>query len=402
MSIKRDIITKIKKYFSSEEILLIVGARQAGKTTLLHQIEDILKEQGEICYFLNLEDPDYSELLNKSPKNLFKIFPFNSVKRSCVLLDEVQYLKNPTNFLKYIYDEHKGKVKIIASGSSAFYLDKKFEDSLVGRKKIFELYTLSFREFLRFKGEDRFSEKSFGGLSLSEREKLLRYYQEYIIFGGYPRVVLATLQEKEDILRDIVYSYIKKDVFEANIRQDEVFYKLLKILASQIGNLVNASELASSLGISKTAVDNYLYVMQKSFHIALIKPFFKNIRKEIIKMPKVYFYDFGLRNFLTKNFGPFWEREDKGPLLENVLFRNFLQNYKIEDIHFWRTSQGSELDFVVDSAGFEVKVEPSNFKKKKYEEFLEKYPEIKIQIVSLETKTEEVGSFKVKELWNME
>lgn len=402
MSIVRDLTLKIQKYLDRDEILLIIGARQSGKTTLLHQIEDILKEQNQTSYFLNLEDPDYLSLLNRSPKNLFKIFSFDLTQKTFVLIDEVQYLDNPSNFLKYFYDEHQDKIKIIATGSSAFYLDKKFKDSLVGRKRIFHLFTLSFREFLRFKNEEHLSQKDFKDLSLQEREKIILYYQEYLVFGGYPRVVLAPLKEKEEILRDVAYSYIKKDIYEANIRQDEVFYKLFKILASQVGNLVNSSEIASTLGTSKTAVDNYLYVMQKSFHIRLINPFFRNLRKELTKMPKVYFLDLGLRNFFIKNFKVFNEREDKGPLLENALFRQLMEKYEFDEIRFWRTIQKQEVDFVIDEKmAFEVKVQPNKFKEKNYRAFLENYPQMKFSIVSFDAKEKSVGPHQVLEIYQI-
>jgi len=400
MSIIRDLTLKIKKYLKKDEILLIIGARQVGKTTLLHQVEEILNKENETVYFLDLEDPDYLTLLNKSPKNLFKIFPFDLKRKSFLLIDEIQYLDNPSNFLKYFYDQYKEKIKLIASGSSAFYLDKKFKDSLAGRKRIFYLFTLSFREFLRFKNEEELSKKDFSNLTLSEKEKIEFYYQEYLTFGGYPRVVLFPFEEKEEILKDIVYSYIKKDIYEANIRSDEIFYKLFKILASQVGNLVNSSELAATLGISKTAVDNYLYVMQKSFHIRLISPFHKNLRKELTKMPKVYFLDLGLRNFLVKNFKSFSEREDKGQLLENALFRQLIEKYDFEEIKFWRTVNKQEIDFIVDEKeAFEVKAKP--IKKRGYKLFLETYPYLKFSFVSFGIKENKIDSLPIREVYQI-
>jgi len=402
MSIIRDLTLKIKEYLDKDEILLIIGSRQAGKTTVLHQIEDILESQNQNFYFLNLEDPDYLSLLNQSPKNLFKIFSFDLNQKNFVLIDEIQYLDNPSNFLKYFYDEYRGRIKIIATGSSAFYLDKKFKDSLVGRKRIFYLFTLSFREFLRFKKENKLSQKDFQKLSLADQEKIAFYFEEYLIYGGYPRVVLAPLKEKEEILRDIAYSYIKKDVFEANIQREETFYKLFKLLASQIGNLINSSELGSTLGVSKTAIDNYLYVMQKSFHICLIKPLFRNLRKELTKMPKVYFFDLGLRNFFIKNFKPFNERGDKGSLLENALFRQLIEKYDFEEIKFWRTIQKQEVDFVVnEKLAFEVKVQPNKFKGRKYKKFLENYPEIALSVVSFNTKETTVDSHRIFEIYQI-
>lgn len=402
MSIIRDVAIESQRYLDEAEILLFIGARQSGKTTILKQLQEGLEAKNKPCYFLNLEDPEYLDLLNKNPKNLFKILSLDLNDRNFVFIDEVQYLDNPSNFLKYLFDEYKGKIKLIASGASAFYIDKKFKDSLAGRKKIFNVRTLSFREFLRFKNENDLAKKDFGNVGISQKEKISRYYNEYLIYGGYPRIVLAPFQEKSGLLSEIVYSYIKKDVYEAHIRQEGIFYKLLKIFASQSGSLVNASELAVTLGVSKTAIDNYLYVMQKSFHIILLKPFFKNARKELTRMPKVYFYDLGLRNFLVNNFKLFETREDKGALLENAAFRQLVDGYKEGEIKFWRTVSGHEVDFIVgEKSAFEVKVNPKKFKAKNYKAFLESYPRAAMSIISFGADENAIDSYPVTEVWQI-
>ncbi len=401
-SILRDLTTQIKEQLQKDEVILIIGARQAGKTTVLHQLEEIIKTQNSLSYFLNLEDPEYLSLLNESPKNLFKIFSFDLKQKTFVLIDEVQYLKDPTNFLKYFYDEYRQSIKIIVTGSSAFYLDRKFKDSLAGRKKIFILQTLSFKEFLRFKGEDELSKKDFNKVSLSEKEKIILNYQEYLIYGGYPKVVLSPIAEKEEVLKDLAYSYIKKDIFEANIKQEEVFFKLLKIIASQIGNLINATELASTLDVSRTTIDDYLFLMQKSFHIGLVKPFYKNLRKEITKMPKAYFMDLGLRNFLLKDFKSFISRTDNGQILENIVYKELLKNYDGEDIKFWRTVQKQEIDFVAGGkVAFEVKVNPKSFKPGNYKTFVASYPEIKFSIVSFSKQDEAIANIPIVDPWQI-
>ncbi|MBU2578501.1 ATP-binding protein [Patescibacteria group bacterium] len=404
MSIIRDITLKAQKYLADPEIMLFIGPRQAGKTTILKQLQAILEKNTKNIYFLNLEELEYLELLNQSPKNIFKIFNINLAQKSYLFIDEIQYLKNPSNFLKYFYDEYQGKIKLLISGSSAFYLDKKFKDSLAGRKKIFYVFTLSFREFLRFKNEKALAQKNFCALSLKEKEKISFCCQEYIIYGGYPRIVLAPFQEKEDLLREIAFSYIKKDIYEANIniKQEEIFYKLFKILSSQIGNLVNSSELAATLGVSKIAIDNYLYVMRKSFHICLLKPFFKNVRKELSKMPKIYFYDLGLRNFFIHNFDNFITREDKGGLLENAVFRQLRERYDEELLKFWRTIQKNEIDFICDEKqAYEVKVKPSEFKEKKCQLFFKNYPDIELSVVSIDKAKEKIGKHKIFNVWEI-
>ncbi len=400
MSILRDLTVKIKDYLVKDEVLLIVGPRQAGKTTILHQIESFLKQDNHLCFFLNLEDPDYLGLLNTSPKNLFKIFPIDLKRKTFLFVDEIQYLDNPSNFLKYFFDEYKGKIKIIASGSSAFYLDKKFKDSLIGRKVIFNLLPLSFREFLKFKDQGQLSRTGFTNLTLSEKEKLIPLYQEYSIYGGYPRVVLSSLEEKVEVLRDIAYSYIKKDIYESNIRQDEIFYKLFKMLASQIGKLVNISELANTLDVSQKLIKKYLYVMQKSFHIILLKPFHKNVRKELTKMPKVYFVDLGLRNFFENDFRIYQNRKDGGELLENAVLRQFLEKYDKEQINFWRTTDQKEVDFIINhKIALEVKSQLKGIKLKNYDAFSRDYPNINLKFVSPDFSQDKIGSFPVLNPW---
>jgi len=403
MSIIRDITLKAKKYLKSDEILFFIGARQAGKTTILKQIKEYLKENNEQnVYYLNLEDFEYLDLLNKTPKNIFKIFSIDKNKKSYIFIDEIQYLKNPSNFLKYLFDEYYEKIKLIVSGSSAFYLDKKFKDSLAGRKKIFYVSTLSFREFLKFKNENNLLKQDFKKLSLIEKEKISVYYREFIIFGGYPRVVLAQQEDKEDVLREIAFSYIKKDIYESGIKQEEIFYKLFRILASQTGGLFNSLELANTLGVSKTAIDNYIYVMRKSFHIALLTPFFRNIKKELTKMPKIYFYDLGLRNFFVNNLEPFEKRNDKGALLENAVFKQFRELFEKDQLKFWRTTQKNEVDFIVNrKKAFEVKVNSNSFNKTKYKKFFELYPNIDLSIISIDKKSDKFLDYKIFDVWEI-
>jgi hypothetical protein len=398
MIIKRDILSTINKNLPREEAILIIGPRQAGKTTVLHQIEKELKKNND-CFFINLEDPEYLQLLDKSPKNLFEIFSINLNKKTYIFIDEVQYLKDPSNFIKFFVDEYKGKIKIIASGSSAFYLDSKFKDSMVGRKIIITMLPLSFKEFFFFKNNEDIID--FKKISISQKEKVRQSYFEYLIFGGYPKVVLSeTKEEKIENLREIAYSYIKKDIYEYGLRQDETFYKLFKVLSSQIGGLANSSEIANTLDVSKTAINNCLSVMQKSFHITTVRPFFNNIRKEITKMPKIYFIDNGIRNFFINDFKGYLERIDVGQVLENGVFREFLNIYNQEDIKFWRTTDGKEIDFIIkEKQAFEVKSKIGNIKEKNFKTILDNYG-ISPKIVSFEDQ-KNIHGYEVLKPWEI-
>lgn len=410
--IYRDIITTAKKHLKTDEILLFTGARQAGKTTILKYLMQEIENSGGKTFFLNLEDPSFLAELNTNPKNLLRIIPIDLASINYVFIDEIQYLANPTNFLKYLYDEYAGRIKLIVSGSSAFYLDRKFKDSLAGRKLLLPVRTLPFREYLRFREAedlitllpDNYDADNYrltDRIAIQQREKLKDYYLEYLLYGGYPKVVLAPLSEKPALLQDLAFSYIKKDIFEANIRQDEIFYRLFKILAGQTGGLVNLNELSNTLAISRKAVGNYLYVMQKSYHIVLIRPFYRNTRKELTKMPKIFFYDLGLRNFFVNNFESALSRRDRGELLENGVVRQFIDRADLsagDRIKYWRSKSGAEVDVVFDEkAAFEVKFDAGQFSENKYHYFNETYPDVKINIVALSG--ERTSSYPVWDPW---
>ncbi|MBU0570529.1 MAG: ATP-binding protein [Candidatus Omnitrophica bacterium] len=392
----REIFLEIKKVISRDEFIILTGARQVGKTSLLIMLKNFLEEKGGICHYLNLENPDHLKLLDKHPFNIFELFPESKGKQN-VFIDEIQYLNDPSSFLKLLYDSKRDKIKIISSGSSAFYIDKKFKDSLAGRKFLFEIHPLNFDESLVFNGREDLLKQKNKRLSVHYKERLLDLWQKYLIYGGYPKVVLEEDDEvKRIVLEEIGSSYVKMDVRDAGIKNTQKYFSLLKILAAQTGNLLNSQELANTLGMAHKTVEEYLYVMKKSYQIALINPFYKNLRKELTKMPKVYFYDLGLRNFFLGNYTPIDKRWDKGAYLENIAFREFLREKKTVDrIKFWRTQDKKEVDFVIDDEAFEIKFESGREKKKKYEQFRRLYPRIKFNFLTYPSFLEKFYNWKL-------
>lgn len=394
---QRDILQKIKKVIFRNEFIIISGARQTGKTSVLVMLKDFLETKGAFtCHYFNLENPDYLASFNQHPFNIFEFIPEKKVKQY-VFIDEIQYLGDPSRFLKLLYDEKRETVKIICSGSSSFYIDKKFKDSLAGRKFLFELFPLNFNEFLVFKGEKDLSLLKGKKLTLYYKEKLKKLWLEYIIYGGYPKVVLSENEEMRRMnLEEIGLSYIKKDIVDAGIRNQEKYFALLKILAGQTGQLVNTHELAGTLGVAHKTIDEYLYVIKKSYQAAFIKPFFRNFRKELVKMPKIYFYDTGLRNFFLGDFFLPSIRSDKGALTENVFFKELLRKAgAVDKIKFWRTQDGKEMDFVSGKSAWEIKF---NFAKKKETKrylFKEQYPDIGIKVVAFDEILEMFYRFKI-------
>jgi predicted AAA+ superfamily ATPase len=386
MLFKRDLLRKTSRVLSRDEFIIITGARQTGKTSLLIMLKETLENQQKNTHYFNLENPDYLKLLNKHPYNIFELIPSRKGKQY-IFIDEIQYLDNPSNFLKLLFDENRHALKIIASGSSAFYIDKKFKDSLAGRKFLFELFPLNFDEYIIFKKKDELLEQKNKKLSLYYRNKLLSLWEEYLIYGGYPKVVLAESRDmRKAILEEIGSSYIKKDASEAGVKNTDKYFNLLKILADQVGQLVNSQELANTLNVAHKTVEEYLGIMKKSYQIAMIKPFYKNLRKELTKMPKVFFYDLGLRNFFLGDFTSPHQRRDKGSFFENVVFREFLRETSaIDQIKFWRTQDQHEVDFVVKSNAFEVKSDPKKIRKGKYDRFKKQYPGIRLKFITPDT-----------------
>ncbi len=390
---KRNIFNSLKLHLQKKEFTILTGARQIGKTTLLRQLEDFCRENKLPSLFLNLENKNILSELNAHPFNLINFLPADN-ERVVVFIDEIQYLQDPSNFLKLIYDEHAEKIKIVATGSSAFYIDDKFNDSLAGRKKIFSLRTCSFEEHLVLRNkEDLVQEmQRIFQNKTAKSAKINTLYSEwnsYMLYGGYPAVIIENNpEEKINHLKEIRDSFIKRDILESDVQNEEAFYNLFRIIASQPGNMINISELSNRLRIKNETVAHYLHVLQKCFHIALIKPFYRNIRKELTKMPKAYLMDTGLRNCLINNFQPMSMRLDKGELWENVYFRLLADKFPLDEIYFWRTTSDNEVDFVLPHSpspyAVEVKYNESAIKHTKYRKFTETYPEIPLQFAWME------------------
>lgn len=356
--LERDILPQIIKQLDNNLIIILIGARQVGKTFILRLTKQHLENSysNPKILYLNLENEDtvlklsdYSNFIN-----FLKTQGVNSSDRVFILLDEFQRMSRPTKLLKLLYDEHSN-LKIIATGSSSLDIYRKMRDeSMAGRKRIFSIYGLSFHEFLRFRypqllpiwerviAQNIDPKTSIADFSISTNK--------FIVWGGYPRVALAaSVQEQQEELKEIYNSYIQKDIAGLLHLEDTVGYnKLINILASQIGNLLNINELTNTLNIGRSTIEHYLFVLENTFIILLVPPYHTNKRKEITKMPKVYFMDTGLRNFSQKNFNELEFRPDKGQLAENMVFLELFKNLGIEhSLYFWRTPQGTEVDFIL-------------------------------------------------------
>jgi len=380
---RRKLYQDLYNHLSKKEFTILTGARQTGKSTLLRDLEKDCKNQDIPTVFINLENKQLLSDLDANPLNLLAYLSTES-KRTVVFIDEIQYLTDPSNFLKLIHDEHHERIKIVASGSSAFYLDDQFKDSLAGRKRIFQLLTCDFEDFLMLQGKEELwgevlkikNSTTFKSIQIA---RLKVEWEQFMIYGGYPRVVTEPdLREKKEILKEIRDSFVKRDILESGVKNELVFYQLFKILAEQSGQLVNQNELSNTLRVRSETIQNYLRIMQVCFHVALVKPFFSNVRKELVKMPKIYFLDGGLRNSLLNDFQSLAVRSDRGELWEQSFYRSLVDRYPIDEVRFWRTAYGNEVDFVLPYAqapvAYEAKYDEQQIKQSRVRLFKENYP----------------------------
>lgn len=353
--ITRKLEDTILRYLNTPEIIAIVGPRQAGKTTLLNKVFLPLKKE---AVFLTFED---KKVLDLFVHNIDEFIELYIKPYKYVFLDEFQYAKKGGKLLKYIVDTQKSKIFI--SGSSSIELTVQAVKYLTGRIFVFSLFPLDFEEYLRFKNQDLFALysknkiflsdyglKSFPALSENIVAQIISHYQDYVVFGGYPRVALAIdTGEKKTVLQNIYNTYFLREVKDIlGLVDDYKLTQMIKALALQIGNLIQYREISDVSELSFQTVKGYLNFLQKTFITILVKPYFKNKRTEIVKNPKIYFFDTGLRNYIVDDFRGLGDRPDGGFLLENAVA---MQLTKQElSFKFWRTKQKSEVDFVLELA----------------------------------------------------
>lgn len=397
--IKRTILHSLEKHLSEPEMTVLMGPRQVGKTFLMRLLQEKLKTKGEKTIFLNL-DVEHDKHFFSSQAVLIDYIRLQAGNaRTYVFIDEIQRKRDAGLFLKGIYDMNL-PYKFIVSGSGSLDLKAKIKESLSGRKQIFNIEPISYEEFVNYKTDYNYEDKlkDFFSLETIMARALL---EEYMMYGGYPRVVLAQTKEKKKSEMDEIYqSYIERDIVGLlGVEKPDAFINLVKIIASQIGNLVNVTELSSTIGISSKTVEHYLWYLEETFILKKVTPFYKNIRSEITKTPIYYFYDTGLRNYTLGLFGvPSIPPVLSGFLFENIIFNMVRQNipFASTHIHFWRTTDKAEVDFVVSSGDEVVPIEvkytvlQSAQSTRSFKSFINKYNPKEAFVVHLGRKMEEV------------
>jgi len=358
---RRDLEASLLRWVERREAYAIKGPRQSGKTTLLKILEDALKKRGINTVFLNFEDPDVLEAFETNPKDYVKSFLVKE-GRFCFLMDEYHYVKDPGKKLKLLYDTFED-VKFIVTGSSSLELSGAMARFLVGRVFFFELFPFSFHEFLAAKDSrlakiyeeknKKVKEFLMSGKADIERDIFLKefdpFFDQYMIFGGYPAVIKAEdFETRRMILKNIYDTYISKDVVEFLKVTDALKYRhVVRALAVLIGNLINYNEICSTCQTYYKELKRMISILSETYIINLIQPFYRNPITELKKAPKLYFFDLGLRNYIIDNFNPLEKRTDSGALVENFVFLSLRNSFQEATINYWRTIAKAEVDFVL-------------------------------------------------------
>ena len=362
---KREIENDLKQDSTKGKIICLIGPRQTGKTTLLGQII----EEGEKVLSLNCDEKvDVAEIENKSAEELKNMFQGYDM----VQIDEVQRVENIGLTLKKIADL-KMPVKVIVTGSSSLGMRDKIFEPATGRLIEYNLYPLSLKEL------------SDASSKLGERKLLERR----MIYGLYPEVVTDPGDARR-ILSNLANNYLYKDILSyGGLRKPDNLQKLVTVLALQIGSEVSYTELSRIVGIDKATVENYIDLLEKCFVLFRLNSFSRNIRNEIQKGKKIYFYDNGIRNAIISNFAPVELRTDAGALWENLMigervkrnsyFKTYAKSY------FWRTHTQKEIDYIEELDGristFEFKWNPKA-NAKRPEDFFKAYPDSTFEVIT--------------------
>jgi predicted AAA+ superfamily ATPase len=400
MYINRELETVIAPFLKRREAIAIVGPRQCGKTTFLEHLAEQLKTDGAQVRWLTFERRSDLALFDQQIEDFQKLI----ARDQYVIIDEFQYAKEGGQKLKYLYDTTS--VKFIVSGSSSLELTFQTASYMVGRMLDFTLMPFSFREFLshhdhdlhalltqHIKPESLLSLDVSAGFGTEINRRLAAALELYARYGGYPAVALAGSEtEKQKLLEGIVEKYVSRDLRELlRLAADDALIRLDRFLGAQIGSLVNYHELSVTTGLPYHDVRHYLSVLEKTYIVSLIRPFFRNRRTELVKNPKVYFWDTGVRNYLLHDFREVTARPDAGALMENCAHAMLTRRLAPRPIRYWRTKSKAEVDFVVEDEQrvipIEVKYTPRPTLGRSYHSFLHTFTPPRALILTKDTRT---------------
>jgi predicted AAA+ superfamily ATPase len=340
--VHRKIFDDLKTHLAQKQVTVITGMRRVGKSTATKYLLGHVRHANKL--YLDCERVEVRTLLNQADyEGIAEELQLQGLDFSvpCVLaFDEIQLVENLPSLIKYFYDTYS--IKFIVTGSSSYYLKNRFSESLAGRKRIFEMYPLTFAEFLLFKGANirgiaRYAWKPF---SRAWYNRCKRLYEEYLHYGGFPEVVLApSPDDKIELLKDIVNSYIELDVkLLSDFSAGEELYKLVRLLAARTGGKMDFSKLSVLAGVNRQKVTAYVHLLEHTYLVYLIYPFTRNIDREISQQPKLFFSDPGLIRVLAGG------QVSSGQLFENAVAAQLKPQ---GELMYYQKKSGQEIDFIL-------------------------------------------------------
>lgn len=361
--IERYLYKILQEHIPKKQVTVITGMRRVGKSTAVKYLLTHLNHNNYL--FLDCERIEIRILLNglnyETIKEELELMGIDFSVPCVIALDEIQLVENLPSVIKYFYDTYN--IKFIVTGSSSYYMQNQFSESLAGRKRIFEMYPLNFKEFLQFKKIPVVDYHKYAWQTFNQSwyNKTKDLYAEYILFGGFPEVVLEeNKNDKIELLKDIINSYIELDVkLLADYTISEDLYKLVKLLASRTGNKVDYTKISSMTGINRQKVAIYIKLLEHTYLIYQAIPFTKNIDKEISQQTKLYFSDTGILNVLAK------DQLSSGQVFENAVAAQLKsQTHHTSElaqcsIQYYQKKTGQEIDFIFNNKiAIEVKETP--------------------------------------------
>jgi uncharacterized protein len=402
----RKIEEKLNKWLNREEIILMKGPRQSGKTTIFLHLKE--KLDGD---YVTLEDEDMLNSFETNPKQFAKRYLKN--KKNYLFIDEAQYCKKAGKNLKLLFDLYKENLKLCVTGSGSFDIKVEIGKYLVGRAIYFELFPLDFENFLLWMAEDLHKtfldyKKTFNDFITNKKEitekpvftqEFTTLLEEYLLYGGFPAIVKEKNKNiKKELLKNLTRTYMEKDIFFFfNLRHIEKFKKLLNYLSFNNGSMMEISSITNDVKIDYKTAENYLSILSNTYIINLISPYHKNLTTELKKTKKIYFEDTGIRNSILNNFLPMDNRTDKGILMENFILNELKRDVNAE-IKYWRTTGKAEVDFILQTKNELIPVEVKNKAKpgKSFFSFIKNYePEKAIVFTEKNFGIEKFGKTKI-------
>lgn len=360
MYIKRRILDYLKKILEKEPAIILTGTRQVGKTTLMKKMEQDFKKESKETFYFDLELPSSLDLFSGGVEGFLEYLKAQGIDLKSnregyiyIFIDEFQYISNAGKFLKALIDNFSS-IKIIASGSSSVEVQKSMKESLVGRKRIINIFPLDFLEFLYFnniKEAGYFEHISINEPMESPLQHIFeRLFNQFVIWGGMPKVILEPdFEERRALLEEITSSYLQKDI-KGLLGSENLmaFNNLMILLAEESSSIISTHSISKNLNLPRKELEKSLFILEHTFVNGLIRPFYKNKRKELSKSKKSIFYDNGIRNYLIKDFSDIKNRMDRGRLIESVVYNEIRKNFKKGmEIYYWRTQHQTEIDFVL-------------------------------------------------------